>query len=454
MPALGLLAGTVTRSRGDLPQLRLQNMIAEQAITEPTQFALLSRPGLAEEGTTLGSGPIKALFQQEGVLSGDLVAVSGTDVYVDGVNVGTLTGSDAVSIAGNQMGIVLTAGGDAKFYDGLAFRSVAFPDGASVSKVAEQGGRFIFWRKDTHRYYWTEPLANMLDGSGDIVIDGLDFASAENEPDKVVDGLVFEDHLIHGGSETIEFHGETGNDDLPWSPTLGRVFNKGVRATGCLALWNNVFAWVSPDNVVYSYGGSQPVPMSDAGIQELIAASATCAVDSFFWESHEFLRVRLDTLDLWFDALTREWAEHTTTLAGPVIEGPIFGSTDDGKLLEFGAAYTDVGETLERLFRFGLPIDGGAVPFHNVVLRCNPGQSATVDPVIALRWSRDGGNSWSSWVEVSLGNAGEYRTKIEWRALGIFDHPGALFEAKVEDDFPFRISGASFNDFVEGRARG
>jgi hypothetical protein len=454
MPALGLTAGTLRRSRGNLPQLRLSNMIAEQAITEPTQFMLFSRPGLVEEGTELGSGPIDALFQQDGVLSGYLVAVSGGDVYVNSGNVGTLPGSGHVSIAGNQMGIVLTAGTDVRFYDGSTFRTVAFPDGASVSKVQEQGGRFVFWRKDTHRYYWTEPLANMLDGSGDILIDGLDFASAENEPDKVVDGLVFEDHLIHGGSETIEFHGETGNDDAPWSPTLGRVFNKGVRATGCMALWNNVFAWVSPDNVVYSYGGSQPSAISDAGIQELIAASATCVVDSFFYESHEFLRVRLDTMDLWFDALTGEWAEHTTTAAGPALVGPVFGSTADGKLLEFGAVYTDLGATLTRLFRFGMPIDGGAVPFHNVLLRCNPGQSAVSDPVIGLRWSRDGGNTWSSFVDVSLGNSGEYRTKVEWRSLGLFDAPGALFEAKVEDAFPIRVSGASFNEFVEGRSRG
>lgn len=429
-------------------------MIAEQAITEPTQFMLFSRPGLVEEGTTLGSGPIEALFQQDGVLGGVLIAVSGSDVYVDGVNVGTLPGSGPVSIAGNQMGVILTAGTDAKFYDGTTFRSISFPDGASVTKVMENQGRFVFLRAGTHRYYWTEPLANMLDGSGDILIDGLDYASAEHEPDELVDGLVFEDHLVLGGSQTIEFHGETGNDDLPWSPTLGRVFNKGLRTTGCMALWNNVFAWVSGDNIVYSYGGSQPVPISDAGIQELIAASATCAVDSFFFESHEFLRVRLATMDLFLDALTGEWAEHSTTSAGPAINGPIFGSTSDGKLLEFGAVYTDLGATMTRIFRFGLPLDGGAVPFHNVLLRCNPGQGAVSDPVIELRWSRDGGNTWSSWREASLGNATEYRTKVEYRALGIFDQPGALFEAKVEDAVPFRVSGAMFNEFVEGRSRG
>lgn len=456
MPRMGLLPGTVRRSRGDLPQLPLVNMFAESAITEPTEFALHSRPGLSESGEEYGTGPIQAMYQADGVLSGDLAALSNGDLYADGSNKGTVNGIGFASIAGNQMGVVVTRGQDANYYDGLEFRSIAFPDNAYVTKVMEQGGRFVFIRADSHRYYWTNPLANMLDGDGDIEIDGLAFASAESEPDKLLDGLVFEDHLVLGGLNTIEFHGETGDNNAPWAPTLGRVFNKGVRATGCMALWDNVFAWVSPGNIVYRYAGSAPQRISDDGIEELIAASAGCSVDSFFLEGHEFLRIKLDDVDLLLDAQTGSWCQWSTSggsfLGGPALSGPLFGSTIDGKLLNLSGD-DELGSALTRSFRAGVPLEGGNLTINNLVIRTNPGQASVGSLSVDMRYSRDGGMTFTSWFTVSLGSAGQYRTLAEWRSLGMFDQPGALFEFRFTGDAQFRCSGVTFNEPMNGRSR-
>lgn len=455
MPRMGLLPGTVRRSKGDLPQLPLVNMYAETAITEPVQFALQSRPGLVSSGTSYGAGPVRALYQADGVLSGVRVALSGSSLYVDGVSKGTVNGSSAPSIAGNQMGVIVTRGQDVNFYDGATFRNVAFPDSAYVTKVIEQGGRFIFLRLNTHRYYWTEPLANMLDGSGDIVIDGLDYASAENEPDKLVDGLVYESHLVLGGTETIEFHGVTGDDNAPWAPTIGRVYNKGVRATGCMALWDNSFAWVSPENIAYRHGGATPVRISDDGIEELIAASSACSVDSFFLEGHEFLRIKLDSVDVLLDAVTGEWCQWTTYnqtgfVGGPVLKGPVFGSTIDGTL--YNLTETDeLGTTLERYFRAGFPLEGGNVPVFNVFPRVNAGQINS--GVLSMRYSRDAGQTWTGYIDASMGDSGDYRVMPEWRSLGVFDAPGGLFDFKFTGDAEFRCSGVVYNESLRGRSR-
>lgn len=456
MPRMGLFPGTVRRSRGDLPQLPLVNMYAETAITEPTQFALQSRPGLVSSGTSYGAGPIRALYKADGVLSGYTVALSGSSLYVNGVSVGTVNGTGSPSIAGNQMGVVVTRGSDANYYDGSDFRNISFPDSASVVKVMEQGGRFVFIRGDTQRYYWTQPLANAVDGSGDILIDGLDYTSAENEPDKLVDGLVFENHLVLGGVSSIEFHGQTGNDDAPWQPTLGRVFNKGVRAAGCMTLWNNSFAWVSPGNIVYQYAGSAPARISDDGIEELIAASTACSTDSFFLEGHEFLRIKLDDVDLLCDAVTGEWCQWATYnqtgfVGGPVLTGPQFGSTIDGTIYNL-TENDELGTTMERYFRAGFPLEAGNMTVHNLALRANPGQGASA-LTVSMRYSRDGGQTWTNYVSVSLGDAGEYRTLAEWRALGLFDQPGALFDFKFTGDAQFRCSGVVYNESMRGRSR-
>jgi hypothetical protein len=188
VPDLGLVTTTIRRGRGGMPEMPLVNMFAESAVTEPRKFALQSFPGLSEQGTELGSGPVHALLQKDGVASGALVGVSGPNLYVNGSNVGAITVAGSASIAGNEIGTVAAAGDDAVFYDGTDFSVVEFPDDADVTKVLEQGGRFIFLRQDTQAFYWTLPLADALDGDDHILIDGLDYASAESEPDKLVDG--------------------------------------------------------------------------------------------------------------------------------------------------------------------------------------------------------------------------------------------------------------------------
>jgi len=473
MPALSLIPGTVRRSLGDLPQLPIKNLFAEKAITEPGEFRLLSRwplflRSVLGNDTIMGDGPVTALMIQDGVLNGTLLGISDGGFYTVETLRGAVPGTGPASLAGNEVGVIMTAGEDAKFYDGATFRAIAFPDGAYVTKVIEQGGRFVFLRKDTQKYYWTEPLSNMLDGSGDIVIAPLDFASAENEPDELVDAVVFKDHLVLGGKNTIELHGVTGDDNLPWAPTLGSTLHYGVYGTNCMALWNDGFAWVSRQGVVLHSAGGSAIRISDNGIEELILNSdpASFYVDSFFLESHEFLRIKgpLDG-DLLLDAQTMQWTQFSTD-DGPWLAGPVssrnvayseFGSSVDGKVLLplQVPLLTKVEEAApDRIFRAGFSVDGGSVPVSNILLRCQVGEVEYPGGTIAMRYSRDAGRTWSNWISGSLGSAGEFRTKVEWRALGLFDQPGFLAEFKIEDAKVFSVSAAFFNEFLGGRGRG
>lgn len=459
VPDLNIVTSTIRRARGNLPVMPLVNMFSEAAITEPNQFALQSFPGLTVSAP-MGSGPVTAMHQSGGVLGGDLAGISGAALYTGGAFRGAVPGVLAASIAGNEMGVVATAGTNAVFYDGATFSSIAFPDGQAVIKVFEQGGRFLLIPADGQDWYWTAPYADMLDGSGEIIVDALDFASAESEPDQLVDGLVLGDSPILGGKNTIEFWTKTGDLDLPYVPVEGRTFQKGVRATGCMALFDNSFGWVSPENIVY-IAGNVPQRISDAGIEELIAASATCRVDSYFFEGHEFLKVGLDAVTCEFDAQTRQWNERRTGVGsfrgGPVVPGPLFGSTVDGNVYEL-SGHTDLVGYQERSFCAGFAMNGGAVPIANVRLRSNPGQTEYLsgdylNPTVELFQSYDGGQTFESGLPENLGEQGEYRREVEWRALGIVDAPGPMFKFRVTDPVNFRASGAGFNEARGGRSR-
>jgi hypothetical protein len=436
----------------------LVNMFLETAISEPRQFSLLSHPGLAETGSTLGAGPVSGLFQADGIIAGAVAAVSGGNFYVDAVSQGAISGSLVPSIAGNEIGVVAAAGGDAKYFDGTAYTTVDFPDGANVRKVVEQGGRFIFLRDGTGSWYFTEVLDAAV-VAGILTVDALNFATAESEPDQLVDAIAFEDAIAFGGTKTIEFWAKTGDADLPYTPSTGRVFQKGVRETGCMARFDNSFAWVSPDNIVYR-AGNVPDRISDADIEELIAASTTCRVDAYFFEGHELLKIKLDNETIEFDAQTAQWAERKTGtgnfIGGPVIDGPVFGGTD-GKLY-VPADYTDLDSYHERSFCVFAPLDGGALNIDNLRLRTNPGQTDFltgdyIDPTLELFVSYDGGQTFDTPLPETLGDAGHYRKEVEWRALGSADAPGFFAKVRLTDPVSFRCSGASINEPHGGRSR-
>ena len=75
------------------------------------------------------------------------------------------------------------------------------------------------------------------------------------------------------------------------------------------------------------------------------------------------------------------------------------------------------------------------------------------DPLVEMRYSRDAGATWSSWDGVSMGRQGHYRERPEWRALGLFDAPGALMEFRCTDPVALRLSSVLVNEPVGGRSR-
>jgi hypothetical protein len=56
---------------------------------------------------------------------------------------------------------------------------------------------------------------------------------------------------------------------------------------------------------------------------------------------------------------------------------------------------------------------------HSLQLDCEAGGAVDVNPQVALRFSDDGGHTWSNSRSLSLGTAGEYGKRVIWRRLGM-----------------------------------
>lgn len=436
------------RGRGGLPELPVINMFAEEAPTEEGQVALQSRPGLSDRSASMGAGPVRQLFQRDLVLSSALFGVAGQTLYRDTTALGSIDGTGHTSMAGYETDLFVTRGKGLWRWNGTALTQVAFPDSADVTACTIGGSRLVAIRKDTGKFYWSTALGT--------TIGALDFATAENAPDRALDLLFIDDILLVFGKETVEFWPNTGDADLPFQPLEGRVIEKGIKATGCATAIGSSFAWVTNENTVCL--GDENNVISNEGLQKRIAESETCRLFTFLIDGVEFLALRLDTETQVWSSRSKLWSEFTsygeTNWLPQCYAGGAFGLTD-GRTAEWGGA-DDFGGVVERRFRGGFPINGGGLPIANVGLRCNVGQTTYLsgtyaDPSVEMRLSRDAGRTFGEWRSASLGAQGEYRTKVQWRACGMASQPGFVAEWRVTAPIDFRVSGAFINEVYGGR---
>lgn len=457
MTSLAYGKGTYRRLAAGLPELRLINMFVEGAATSQDGIVLMSRPGLVA-AYERGGGPVRGLFYQAGTLGGAALALSGTALYAADM-LGDLVGEGEVSFAASASEVIVTAGGPLYRTDLATLTAVDFPDDADTVATAYLGGYFTAVRAESQRFYWS----GVLDGSS---WDALDYAAAESSPDSLLDMMVIGDVLWLLGQSTIEPWALTGDSALPFSRIEGRNYQRGVLATGCSASLDNSLFWIGDDHRVYR-SGAAPEGLSDAGIEERIAASSTVSAFSFEYEGHKFFCIRLDTETLAYDVATQEWCEFASfgrpnwrARCAIAVEGvPLFGDSVGGTVWGMSdKAFTDGGVILQRLFTAFQPVTDGSFPLDVIHLDADFGATPVLagqgsDPLVELRSSRDGGRTWSDWRQANLGKQGQYRARAMWRRFGSFDAPGAIFEIRVTDPVRLRVSAVRANEIQGGRSR-
>lgn len=457
MTSLAYGRATYRRLAAGAPELRLINMFVEAAATSQDGIVLLSRPGMVVE-RSVGDGPIRGLYQQSGTLSDITFAVSAGTLYGTAA-LGSVAGTGPVSFAASASELIVAAGGDLSRTDGSAASSPSFPDDAGVTAVAYLGGYFIAIRAGSQRFYWSA----LRDASS---WDALDYASAESSPDPLRDVLVIGDVMWLLGAATIEPWQLTGDPDLPFSRIEGRNYQRGVLATGCASSIDNALFWVGDDKRVYR-SGAVPEGISDSGIEERIARSATVSAFSFEHEGHKFFAVRLAAETLLFDLATQEWCEWASfglpnwraRCAISINGAALLGDDASGRLWSLDShRFDDDGGPLSRLFTAFQPISDGCFTLDSIHLDADFGSTPSLvgqgaDPIVELRASRDAGRTWANWRQAGLGRQGQYRARAIWRRFGSYDAPGGLFEIRTTDPVRLRISAVRANEAQGGRSR-
>ena len=465
-PILG--SSYVTRST-NAADARMVNLFPEIIPEGGKEPAFLSRtPGLTSYAT-IGSGPIRGLYQ----LNDILYVVSSNEFYsVTPDLVVTLIGevsgtSGSVSIADNGTQIFIACNGPSFIYNSVTedFAQINDGDFAGAVTVSYLNGYFVFNEPNSQKIWVT----SLLEGTS---IDPLDFASAEGSPDKVVGGIAdHKEYWVFGENTTEVWYG-SGAADYPLSPIQGAFNEIGCLSPYSLAKMDNGVFWLGRDNrgqgIVYRANGYTGERISTHAvewqIQQYDDLENTIGY-TYQQDGHSFYVLIFTGADTsWvYDVSTQVWHERASFKNNRFTRHQsncqvffnglnVVGDYETNDLYYFDMTkFSDNGQPLKALRSWrALPTGSNTLKRtaqHSLQLDCKSGVGLNtgdfMNPQVILRWSDDAGHTWSFENSKSLGLLGQYGTRVIWRRLGMTTKlRDRVYEISISDPVQLVILGA------------
>lgn len=470
MPAVPFIGPSYTLRSRNIDAQRTVNLMpmVDETRQGKTVSAFIHTPGL-RTFVDLGELPIRGMiveptFAQIFVVYGSTLA----EIKPDGSKVdiaNLLTTEGVVKMASNGRQIVMVDGpnGYVLRLSDYQFSQITSEGWLGSYTVTFLDGYFVFAEPATQKFYISQPYSDPIE------IDPLDFASAEGSPDNIITiGTVRKQLWIFGAFSTEIFY-NSGAADFPFLPIQGAFIEHGIVAPYSLQVMDDSFFWIGNDRtgsgIVYMSSGMGAARISTDAVEQAIQSYGNISAATGYTYNQEGRRVYVINFPKantsWgFDVTTGEWHErqylnpdtgmsersrpefHVFADERVGFEGRhLVSDYKDGRLYEMRMdVYTDDGDPIRRLRRsphmaspdlerityqeFQIDIQAG------VGLLTNPG----IDPQLMLRWSNDGGYTWSNEVWSSAGKQGQYSYRAIWRRLG--SARDRVWEVQFSDPVP------------------
>lgn len=429
---------------------RLVNLFPEATADGGKTAGFFNRtPGLKFQ-QTIGTGPIRALWAHQ-TNGSDFYVVSGTEFYkVTGLTatptkLGDVTGTGPVSIADNGTQMFLACNPDGFIYNEVTnvFAKITDPDFTGAVTVGYLDGYFVYNEPNSQKVWVTE----LLDGTS---VDPLDFASAEGSPDGLVAVNIDHREAWLFGTDSIEVWYDAGLADFPLTRIQGAFNEIGCVAAFSIAKLDNALFWLGTDargqGIVYRANGYTGVRISTHAIEYAIAQYGNISdavAYTYQQEGHAFYVLTFPTGDAtWvYDVSTQAWHERAgwNTALGEFTRhrsncqcnfggNTVVGDYENGNIYTLDLeVYADNGG-IQKWLRSWRALPTGAnnlkrTAQHSLQLDCESGTGLVTgqgsDPEIMLRFSDDGGHTWSNEHLSKMGKIGEYYRRVFWRRLGM-----------------------------------
>ena len=309
----------------------------------------------------------------------------------------------------------------------------AFSGGNTVDIVDNY---FVYNRPNSQQWAASNPLSP--------ITPALSFSSKDGSPDNLVSLIVDHREVYLLGEASSEVWVDVGSFPFPFQRIPGTSTQHGIAAKFSVSRLGNSFAYISRNSrgeaQIMMMNGYVPTRISTHAVEQTLLNQYID--DAIAWtyqqEGHECYVVSFPTLDLtWvYDISTTMWhkwlsIDTTNTYhrhrgnCAAVFNGKVYvGDFNNGIIYLLDPNnYTDNGNEIRRLRRAPhIVTDLQREYLEELQIQFQPGVGNQSDPgqspQAMLRWSNDGGSTWSNEHWTSIGAVGLYKNRAIWRRLG------------------------------------
>jgi hypothetical protein len=452
------------------------NLFPEQTPEGGKTAGFLNRcPGLRQM-LQVGTGPIRG-FRAFG---GYAYIVSGTQVYKMDTNLittllGTVSGTGPVSMTDNGVMLFIACNPTSYTYysDTDVFAQVSDLDFMGAKTVTYLDGSIFYNPPDTQLIYSVRTIAIGGGVIDPLVYDALNVAGAEGAPDNIEAIITDHRELWAFGTHSIEVWYDAGTPNFPLARIQGAFNEIGLAAAFSVAKLDNALFWLGSDTrgkgIVYRANGYTGVRLSTHAVEYAIQNYPTIsdAVGyTYQQEGHAFYVLNFPSANAtWvYDVATNGWHERASWDNGDFIRhrancqmmfnGELYlGDYENGNIYTFDLDTYSDGLGVQRFVRSWRALPTGQnnlarTTHHSLQLDIESGvgldgEVQGSDPQINLRWSDDGGHTWSNYHSKSIGKIGEHGKRVIWRRLGMTTKlRDRVYEISGTDPVKISIMGA------------
>jgi len=438
-----------------------------------TQETVITALGSGTGGTgtyTINLSQTVASEQMNSATAGAIItgAIAGTTLTVSAVSSGTLALGMTIQGAGITANTIITSLGTGT--GGTGTYTVNFSQTISSTTMyglnwsvlpstdgAFQGGTnvdivdnyFVYNRPGTQQFGASAVLSP--------ISPVLSFSSKDGAPDNLVTLIVDHREIYLLGETSSEVWVDQGTNPFPFQRIPGTSTQHGIVTAFSVARLGNSFAYLSKNNrgtaQIVAMNGYVPQRISNHAVENSLTGQTI--TDAVAWtyqlEGHEVYVISFPSIQLtWcYDVTSQMWHKwlYTNNLGqyercrgncAAVFQGYVLvGDYSNGKIYHLDKTiYTDDGQNVRRLRRAPhLVADFQREYFDELQIQFQPGVGLSTgtgdDPQAMLRWSNDGGSTWSNEHWTSIGRMGKYTNRAIWRRLGTARD--RIFEVSVSD---------------------
>ena len=337
----------------------------------------------------------------------------------------------------------------------------AFTSGSSVDIVDNY---FVYNRPDTQQFGASAALSP--------ISAALSFGSKDGAPDDLVSLIVDHREIYLLGEVSSEVWIDAGTSPFPFQRIPGTSTQHGIAAKFSVARLGNSFAYLSRNirgqAQIVQMNGYVPTRISTHAVENTLTNQVVS--DAIAWtyqlEGHEVYVINFPTINLtWaYDVASGMWHKwlYTNNLGQyerargnccAQFQGSVMvGDYSNGKIYKLDPLnYTDDGQQVRRLRRAPhLVADFQREYFDELQIQFQPGVGNSTgqgeNPQAMLRWSDDGGSTWSTEHWTSIGLIGRYKNRAIWRRLGTARD--RVFEVSLTDPVKAVIVSANLKTSV------